>query len=110
MQRILSHAAQALTAEVLQNELQTAVGQQATADLVHACSKDLAARVFTAQLSDKDNRLTRGEFVTWTRRYLQLPPLMRLGNAKPRTGFDYEMESCLGTHSAEQDSWLDLYG
>lgn len=95
---------------MLQNELQTAVGQQATADLVHACSKDLPARVFTAQLSDKDNRLTRGEFVTWTRRYLQLPPLMRLGNAKPRTGFDYEMESCLGTHSAEQDSWLDLYG
>ena len=76
LQRILSHASQALTAEVLQNELQTAVGQQATADLVHACSKDLAARVFTAQLSDKDNRLTRGEFVTWTRRYLQQTQLI----------------------------------
>ena len=56
LQRILSHGSQALTAEVLRYELQTVVGQQATADLVHACSKDLAARVFTAQLSDNHGR------------------------------------------------------
>ena len=35
---------------------------------------------------------------------------MRLGNAAPRDGFDYQMEQCLGTHAQGRDRYLDLYG
>ena len=79
-------------------------------DLVAACSKDIGHVVFTARLSDKYNRLSPDEFICWTRRYLQLPPLTRLGNAAPREGFDYDMEECMGDHNEGEDAWLDIYG
>ena len=110
LQRPLTHAAHAVQAEALHRELSTAAGEEATADLVAACSADRGHLIFCAQLSDRYNRLTPSEFVGWTRRYLQLPPLMRLGNAAPREGFSYEMEACLGTHTEARDSWLDLHG
>ena len=107
---MLSFAAHAVKAGALKAELQTAAGEQATADLVAACSKDVANKVFVARLSEPLNRLQPHEFVCWTRRFLQLPPLLRLGNARARRGFDYHMETCLGSHAAEEDAWLDLYG
>ena len=110
MQKQLTHAAQAVLADKLHQELATGAGDAATQDLVAACSADFSARIFTARLSDKHNRLTPGEFVCFARRFLQLPPLARLGNAAPREGYDYDLERCLGDHAQEQDAWLDLYG
>ena len=57
-------------------------------------------------LSNHDNRLLPEEFVCWTRRFLQLPPLTRLGNALPRVHYDFDMEECLGDHNEAEDSWL----
>ena len=102
--------AQAVQADKLHQELVTGAGDAATQDLVAACSADFSARIFTARLSDKHNRLTPGEFVCFARRFLQLPPLARLGNAAPREGYDYDLERCLGDHAEEKDAWLDLYG
>ncbi len=110
MQKRLTHVAQAVQADKLHQELVTGAGDAATQDLVAACSADFSARIFTAQLSDKHNRLTPGEFVCFARRFLQLPPLARLGNAAPREGYDYDLERCLGDHAEEEDAWLDLYG
>jgi len=110
LQKRLAHAAQAVRADALQHELQQAAGDMATADLVAACSADISSRVFTARLSDKYNRLTPAEFVCFARRYFQLPPLPRLGNAATRDGFDYEMDECLGSHAEGRDAWLDAYG
>ena len=110
LQKPLTHAAHAVQAAALHHELSTAAGEEATADLVAACSADRGHLIFCAQLSDKHNRLSPTEFVCWTRRYLQLPPLMRLGNAAPRDGFSYDMEACMGTHAEARDTWLDLYG
>ena len=110
MQKRLTHVAQAVQADKLHQELVTGAGDAATQDLVAACSADFSARIFTARLSDKHNRLTPGEFVCFARRFLQLPPLARLGNAAPREGYDYDLERCLGDHAEEEDAWLDLYG
>ena len=111
MQRLLTHAAESVRAARLHDELASKAGHMADCDLVHACSRDQAARrFFTAPLSDRYNRLTPFEFVAFTRRILQLPPLMRLNNAAPREGFDYDMEECLGTHAEGEDRYLDLYG
>ena len=110
MQKRLTHVAHAVLADRLHQELVTGAGDAATQDLVAACSADFSARIFTAQLSDKHNRLTPGEFVCFMRRFLQLPPLVRLGNAAPREGYDYDLERCMGDHAKEEDAWLDLYG
>ena len=83
----------------------------ATSDLVHACTHTRQAVILTAKLSNKYNRLTPPEFVSWFRHFLQLPLLERLGNAEPRAGFDYDMEQCMGSHSTrDDDAWLDLHG
>ena len=79
------------------------------------CHVGLALLVVTRTslpLSDKYNRLLPQDFVPWTRRFLQLPPLSRLGNATAVAdgGFDYEMETCLGSHSEGSAARLDLYG
>ena len=110
MAHLVLPPAQAVQADKLHQELVTGAGDAATQDLVAACSADFSARIFTARLSDKHNRLTPGEFVCFARRFLQLPPLARLGNAAPREGYDYDLERCLGDHAEEEDAWLDLYG
>ena len=110
IQRALTYVAHKVQAEALDQELARGVGPGATQDLVAACSKDIGHVVFTARLSDKYNRLSPDEFICWTRRYLQLPPLTRLGNAAPREGFDYDMEECMGDHNEGEDAWLDIYG
>ena len=78
-------------------------------DLIASCSKDSSQLAFLAPLSDKYNCLAPQDFVPWARKFLQLPPLTRLGNATPVDGYDYAMETCLGTHSQGIDK-LDLYG
>ena len=75
LQRPLTHAAHAVQAQTLHLELSARHGLEAEHDLVAACSADHSARIFTAPLSDRYNRLTPFEFVCWTRRFLQLPPL-----------------------------------
>ena len=110
LQRPLTHVAHAVRAQALHLELSTRSGTEADHDLVAACSADRSARIFAAPLSDRYNRLTPFEFVCWTRRFLQLPPLSRLGNAAPRDGYSYHMEHCLGNHSKDKDAWIDLYG
>ena len=96
--------------QALHLELSARPGLEAEHDLVAACSADHSARIFAAPLSDRHNRLTPFEFICWTRRFLQLPPLSRLGNAAPREGFTYDMESCYGHHAEGKDAWLDLHG
>ena len=110
LQRALTHAAHAIKAASLHRDLASRTGDCATFDLIAACSRDNSQRILTARLSDPYNRLTPHEFICWARRFLQLPPLMRLSNAAPREGFDYDMEQCLGNHAEDKDSWLDLYG
>ena len=110
LQRALTHAAQAVRAQTLLHELSTRSGMEAEHDLIAACSADRSARIFAAPLSDRYNRLTPFEFVCWTRRFLQLPPLSRLGNAATREGFSYELEECTGHHSQGDDALIDLHG
>ena len=112
IQRVLTHAVESVRADQLHKELMEAKpGHMADSDLVFACSKDRSPQLFfTAPLSDKYNRVTPFEYVAWTRRLLQLPPLMRLNNAEERDGFDYHMEHCLGNHAHGDDRYLDLYG
>ena len=87
IQRCLTTAMHAVHADRLHQELVTRAGDAATQDLVAACSADFSARIFTAQLSDPYNRLKPPEFVCFARRFLQLPPLARLGNGAPREGY-----------------------
>ena len=110
MQKLIAHVAHAVLADKLHQELATGSGDAATQDLLAACSADFSARIFTTLLSDKYNRLTPGECVTFARRFLQLPQLARLGNAAPLEGYDYDMERCLRDPTKEEDAWLDHYG
>jgi hypothetical protein len=110
MQKELSRAAHAHAATVAMGELQGKAGDMATSDLIAACSRDRSAVVLVAKLSDHYNRLQPHEFVCWFRRFLQLPPLQRLGNAATRPGYDYDMERCKGEHATGDDLWLDAYG
>jgi hypothetical protein len=110
IQRAITYAVHAVRAKALHADLCARAGPCADQDLVAACSKDQGHTVFFARLSDHDNRLLPEELVCWTRRFLQLPPLTRLGNALPRAHYDYDMEECLGEHNEAEDSWLDIYG
>ena len=111
IQRLLTHAAQSAAANTLAETIRSRSGTTCgDHDLVASCSKDNSQFAFLAPLSDKFNRLLPQHFVPWARMFLQLPPLVRLGNAAPVEGFDYEMETCLGSHSQGEAARLDLYG
>ena len=111
IQKPLTRVAHTARAQRLHDQLfARGGGTCADMDLVAACSADRSASIFTARLSEPDNRLQPFEFVAWARRFLQLPALSRLGNAGPRDRFDYDMERCLDDHAKDDDVWLDLYG
>ena len=111
IQRVLTHAAHALAAQRLHSTICTLGGNDCgDHDIIASCSSDKRAMVFVARLSDRYNRHSPEDFIAWTRVFLQLPPLIRLGNAARVDTFDYAMETCLGAHAQGSDAKSDLYG
>jgi hypothetical protein len=111
LNRQLSGTIHAVAAHSLEQDLLgRATDTCGESDLVAASTKGDLELVLTAKLSNKYNRLSGEDFVTWLRMFLQLPPLQKFGNAEPREGYDYEMEECLGDHAEGEHALLDMYG
>ena len=79
-------------------------------DVIAEHSRSIASIIFRASLADPYNRMTRYEFIAWTRWWLRLPQPQRLGNARYSDELGYSAEQCLQPHLKNQEQWMDVHG
>ena len=74
-----------------------------------AHSRSRTATILRAQLSEPSNRITAPNFISWMRFFLQIPPLIRLGNATHSDKLGYSAEKCTHNHLKDHHRLLDIH-
>ena len=115
LQRVLSAVAQANAAKELEERILHTVDWTVTdSDRVNFSTPTVNPLFFCASLASRFNRLEPELFISFTRFFLGLPQLTRLGRPIEVEGVDYPMVTCLDDHwmtnADEKRRYMDLHG